>query len=222
MSSSPVNLLRRRSILNGAGASLLLCGALFWWSGADERREKRIQSARATLSRAGDTGEGTPRRHALNFLVRTKQSLAGVDLTSWDLRKMDFSGMELKGTIFSEASLDFANLQTSDLRDAQFDYANLIGANLVRANLEGSEIFHADLNLADFTEANLRNVRFEKVDLAEAKFAGAHLEGATFTDAENLEVRLVKGAVWDETTQWPPGFEKKLGAAGLSREKPSP
>jgi hypothetical protein len=37
-----------------------------------------------------------------------------------------------------------------------------------------------------------------------------------------LEVRLVKGAVWDETTQWPPGFEKKLGAAGLSREKPSP
>ena len=75
---------------------------------------------------------------------------------------------------------------------------------------------------ANLEGAVLPRVTLFKANLSGACLKGAHLEGATFTDAENLEVRLVKGAVWDETTQWPPGFEKKLGAAGLSREKPSP
>ena len=222
MPSSSANPLTRRSILIVVGLALVSFGVLIWLSGSDERRENRIHSARATLGQAGDTGEGTSRRRALNYLIRTKQSLAGADLSSWDLRKMDFAEIELKGADFSEASLDFADLQAADLRDARFDFTNLIGANLARANLEGSEIFQVDLNLANLTGANLRNVRLEKVDLAQVNFAGAQLEGATFTEVENLEVRLIKDACWDESTMWPTGFEKKMRAAGLPRVKRSP
>jgi uncharacterized protein YjbI with pentapeptide repeats len=117
--------------------------------------------------------------------------LAGADLHYSDLSQSFLLGADLRradltGVWFVRATLDEARLHQADLRSAVFWKARLIGADL-RA---------ADLTAADLTGARLRGARFDLADLRGADFTTADVAGATFA-----------GAVADDTTTWPDGFD---------------
>ena len=69
--------------------------------------------------------------------------------------------------------------------------SNVRGAYLVRADLSGADLSGADLSEADLYRANLRN----------ANLSEARLRGADLTDAN------LSGAVWNDETVFPEGFE---------------
>jgi uncharacterized protein YjbI with pentapeptide repeats len=80
----------------------------------------------------------------------------------------------------------------------------------------------AVLKGTDFGDANLRNTNFVGAFLIDADFKGADLEGSdlsgTYLQGANLRARSLKdvnfrGAVYDDKTVWPGGFDPiKAGA----------
>ena len=58
-----------------------------------------------------------------------------------------------------------------------------------------------------FRGANLRNVDFGTDDLGGFYFCDADLSGANLSQARGLNSAMFAGAIYDETTVWPPGFE---------------
>lgn len=117
---------------------------------------------------------------------------AGMDDPSWerqDARIISLSFGRLRGAELSGARLPFADLQGADLSGARLRYANLRGADLRDALLRGADLTVAYLGHADLTGADLR---------------AANLDGAVFM-----------GAVYDDRTLWPGGFD--AGACGARR-----
>ena len=93
---------------------------------------------------------------------------------------------------FQKADLSGVNLSGLDLRESDFRGADLYGTQLVDSLLcradfrEGANLEHADLTGADLSEADLR---------------GATLDGA------QLESVFAQGALYDEKTAFPVGFD---------------
>ncbi|GAA1892069.1 pentapeptide repeat-containing protein [Streptomyces durmitorensis] len=128
--------------------------------------------------------------------------------------------------------LDFANLEDADLHYADLTNVHLRGANLKRVDLSGTWLVRAVLMDADLRQASLRSVllcyaRLDGADLRAtdlsnadltaafvegARFELADLRGAVLTDTDLAEATLT-GAVADDTTVWPRGFDP--AAAGV-------
>jgi uncharacterized protein YjbI with pentapeptide repeats len=77
---------------------------------------------------------------------------------SKDLRKKDFSGLDLHGALFEDA--------------------DLYGVRFVEANLEGASFQNCFAAEADFTRARGSGLRATKTNFYGAKLCGAVLEGA--------------------------------------------
>jgi hypothetical protein len=122
-----------------------------------------------------------------------------------------------------------------DLRDLDLSGADVSGQVVLVNNRFG--IREGDLRGADFRGANLRGATFSWVYLRKTDFRGADLRGADFQDVNvpagdasidvypgqiptpnpsdsGIEVADFRGALADNSTQWPGGFD--LGAAGLN------
>jgi hypothetical protein len=145
--------------------------------------------------------------------------LEGANLVGARLEKADLSGAHLEGALLRDA-----NLEAADLRGAWLEDAVLVGARLAWADLSGAHLPRANLAIALLDRARLTNADMRKVNLigARLEFAdlgGAHLEGAvlrrTMLTTALLDGVLLLGAVTDEHTRWPDGFDwREAGATG--------
>jgi uncharacterized protein YjbI with pentapeptide repeats len=90
--------------------------------------------------------------------------LHDVDLSSFNLmkvemRKSDLSFAHLAGAYLSSAKLNGADLSSADLTGAHLDSADLSSAHLNLANLSGADLTDANLTGANLTYANLTDAK---------------------------------------------------------------
>jgi hypothetical protein len=72
-----------------------------------------------------------------------------------DLKKEDFSDLNLAGVSFKESYLISANFKNANLKKANFHGAVLSKSNCRGANLQGANLLSTDLLGSDFHQANL-------------------------------------------------------------------
>ena len=75
-----------------------------------------------------------------------------------------------------------------------------------RANLSQANLVFADLSGADLRDANLSQANLVYADLSGADLRDANLEWANLSGA-NLVGANLSGAVWNDETVFPEGFE---------------
>lgn len=144
-------------------------------------------------------------------LAETDRLSHPLDLARRDLRRANFTGLDLRQTDLAFALLRAADLSGAelfrargyqvDIERARFSDANLeevrfhkaVGpgavfhrARLVSAHFRGSvmpgaEFYKAQMQGAHFEGANLRGARFDQAELADAYFSGAELDDAALT-----------------------------------------
>ena len=88
-----------------------------------------------------------------------------------NLNSLSLSGQDLRGTVFTMASMIKTDLSGADLSNSDLVYVDLTSANLTNAN---------------FTKADLSNAVFEATRLRGANFKGANLFGAKFIKISDL------------------------------------
>ena len=101
-----------------------------------------------------------------------------------ELRKINFSYLDLRGVI----------LARRDLQGKDFS-----GSDLEGANLEG-----ADLGAAILKDANLRGANLEGAILERVNFRGTNLENTNLKKAN-----FRSWAIYDSKTKFPKGFDPK-------------
>jgi uncharacterized protein YjbI with pentapeptide repeats len=125
-----------------------------------------------------------------------------------------FDGMDLRNAFLAGMELEGISFDGTDLRGSDLSGADLYGAFLCDSNFENCNLAAADLRSAfianvSFRNADLRCARFSldnmggRIGLHQVDFRGANLDGADFS-----------GAVYDESTTFPEGFD--AGARGLT------
>jgi hypothetical protein len=111
------------------------------------------------------------------------------------------------------------------MRDFNLQNARLVNAFLAGVDASGVDFFEADLSRASLRDANLRGTIlcgatlfktvFAGADLEDANLRGADLKGARLREARNLDKALFdKTTVWDNTTEWPEGFNPAARGLG--------
>ena len=109
---------------------------------------------------------------------------------------VDLRGAQLRGAFMYGIKLRGATLRRAILVGANLRHAELVATNLFRAELAGANLRHANLNYANLREANLL--------------------GANLTDA-NLTGAYLGGALYNNETIWPKGFDPKTAGAVFYR-----
>ena len=109
----------------------------------------------------------------------------------------DVTGATLDGINWRAAWLEGGRLAGASLRRARLEWANLSFADLRKANLEYASLNDSTLDGADLTGTNLRNTDLRWTSLRGAKLAEADLTGA----------------LYDDNTVWPDGFDPKARGA---------
>lgn len=172
---------------------------------------------------------------------------SGPDMSGLDLSGRDFSGQNLSYYNFSHADLSGAklieaDLSHTDLGDTNLSRANLSGADLSYAEGLGTDFCYADLSGADLRgaafdgymtgvnlkRANLSKATLEACDMDEANLRGANLNEADLRDAylvgadlreTDLSHTNLNGAMYDDSTKWPDGFDPTQAGAVNVTEK---
>jgi uncharacterized protein YjbI with pentapeptide repeats len=154
---------------------------------------------------------------AIDALLSSGRSLAGMDLSHCDLRSRDLRGRDLTDAILISARLDGADLSGARLAgaalsDASLAGATLRGADLGRAVLERASLEGAVCDDANLTEASLSGARaigasfirakldgaiLYEADLTRVKLDGARLVGADLTSARLEQASLVSASMQD-------------------------
>ncbi|GAA1260738.1 pentapeptide repeat-containing protein [Saccharothrix xinjiangensis] len=122
-------------------------------------------------------------------------------------RRLVLSHVDLRSLLLDPGS----RLSDSVFRHVDLSRAWLAGTDLRRTDLTGADLRLANLRDADLRDAVLRRSALGQADLAGADLSGADLRGADLRDAV-LERTRLRGAVADDATRWPAGFdERRLG-----------
>ena len=140
----------------------------------------------------------------------------GFTMTFSEMSNVELSYAHLEGAYLQVACLEGAHLQAAHLEGAHLQIARLGGAHLQAAHLEGAYLPFAHLEGADLEEAHLEGAVLDEAHLEGAHLKGTHLEGADLREA-NLEgvyfdydalrdKKLLDGALYDEKTIFPKGF----------------
>lgn len=167
------------------------------------------------------TFEGFPEPPGRTYVVYDGARLDGADFSNEDLtgasfvdaqlRAADFSNATLSGATFWRARLDIADFMNAELDGSDLSPVSAVGADFSNAELSNTQLAGGDFTKADFanatmTEADLTGASLNGADLSNANLAGAHLAGADFSNADLSNIDL-DGAEYDDTTQWPRGFD---------------
>jgi uncharacterized protein YjbI with pentapeptide repeats len=112
---------------------------------------------------------------------------------------------DLAGENWDEANWLAAWLPGSNMSKGSFVHATLKAANLTGAKLAQADLSGADLRDALLDDADLSGASLERADLRLTSLKGATLTGADLT-----------GALYDDKTVWPDGFDPDK--AGAQRE----
>ncbi|HTL71077.1 MAG TPA: pentapeptide repeat-containing protein [Candidatus Eisenbacteria bacterium] len=131
---------------------------------------------------------------ALPARVRTAASSGPIAL---NLKKvtcgnLDFSGLDLRGSSFSQSHLTYclfigANLSEVDLIGSRLHGCDFVGAELSDVNLTRSTLDHCSFAYADLRRAYLVEARFKEVDFMGAQLFRAILWNADLTGAKHLK-----------------------------------
>ena len=156
-------------------------------------------------------------------------SLAGADFSDATLENCNFNGASLKGAHFKDTVVKGTVIEDADLTGADLRGISgqlfLSGSNLGKVNLEGTDCKRLDLFRTVFKEANLRNTKnwsqVTNCDFYKADLRGANLRGAYTIHGKTLAEVRFKGALYDETTSWPDGFDPVAAGCVLSKATPA-
>ena len=134
-----------------------------------------------------------------------------VNLSSENLRDIDFSNSDLEGAILINTDLTDVNLSDANLRSTNLSYANLRSTNLRSTDLSYANLRGVDLGYANLSYADLRGVDLSYADLRGANLIGANLIGANLIGADligtnltgaNLIYANLKDVKYDHTTSF--------------------
>jgi uncharacterized protein YjbI with pentapeptide repeats len=140
-------------------------------------------------------------------------SLIEANLTEASARNASLKRAELHHTNLEGAYLARCDLSDAMLTSSNFRYAYLFRANLAQAYLPDAELQSANLSCANLQDADLVGANFECATLAHANLQGADLGRA------NLENVVMDGAVYDDKTAWPAGFDPRQSDTHLLNER---
>jgi hypothetical protein len=133
------------------------------------------------------------------------------------LERADLVGAHLEGAHLFDAHLEGAHLSGAHLEEANLDEAHLAIASLGLVHLEEASLNHAHLERAYLGGAHLERAYLNESNLEGAHLHNAYLETANLHEANLKEANLIgarlKGALADEDTAWPAGFDWR--AAGV-------
>ena len=149
-------------------------------------RDPQRERAEEVLRVIGDRSRRGKKQEAKSGY---RVELSQVDARAMHLPDCDFSGIDAKGTLFSQATLDRALLRGSQLAGARFNGARLLCANLSQADLEFACMKGADLSCGSLAGARLRWTEMPRslylCDLSDAgMFEVGGLEQATLDAAD--------------------------------------
>ncbi len=174
-------------------------------------------------------------------LFLSEADLTGVRLNGAFLVEAHLAGAHLEHAYLEHAHLEWAHLGEANLTEARMKRVFLVAtylsrANLTQADLQEAHMVSARLAGANLSEANLTRAHLEWAFMGTANLMGASLVGAQLVGCElrganlaytdlcgaNLQdTRLtwsrLRDATYDETTQWPEGFDPIAAGAVLKR-----
>ena len=144
----------------------------------------------------------------------------------------NFSNADVNGTVFFGASFNNSTTWPNgfdpqnakafgpgiDFRDFDLTDFNLIAGDLQNTNFEGADLSGKRTEVADFSGANFKNANLSGGNKKQTKFINADLRGANLSGA-NLTGSIFTGAIYNESTIWPDGFDP-VAAGAISRNKP--
>jgi len=223
------------ALLSGAIVSFSILG----FQMATEAQRQRIAEREAlqlSLTMQPDlSGVALSGRDLSQFLLHGKR------LTKAVMEHTNFQAADLSCGQMDGAKLDGANLKGANLTGARFRHAQVWDTDLRNSDLYNANFQYADLSSARFDDdSHLSYTDFRKAILDGATFAGAYvggideddfegpadlrgasLVGADFSHAD-LSGALLKGALADQSTKWPSGFNPaKAGVISTSPDKES-
>jgi uncharacterized protein YjbI with pentapeptide repeats len=204
--------------------SIIFAVAIFLWEMPQRTEQAQYQAWKVINENKSQKSSGG-RINALKNLNKDKVSLAGLEikdaiLPGVDLNKADLFKANLKNSILNNAQLDNANL-----KEANLSSADLSNAKLRRTQLSGADLSNAKLSGADLSEADLKRLIPEanenQVQSSGTILKGADLRNAILTNADlrNVDLRNanldnavldnvnLQGALYDEKTKFPSGFD---------------
>jgi uncharacterized protein YjbI with pentapeptide repeats len=110
-----------------------------------------------------------------------------------DLRRVDFTGAQLRAAKFHRAKLHGASFNQAQLHAAIFARANLQGASLSQALINEANFFGVDLSGANLDDAIAKAAWFDRSQLQGASLKNAQLQGAELRNTQ-LYGALLSGA----------------------------
>lgn len=157
---------------------------------ADELKAGRAEQQAAAVRERDELmtrirKEGVTIWNDLDYHIRDRYELRGVDLSGANLDEGTFWGRDLRGANFAGASL-----RKTEIWNCQLQSANFTGATLHQCEMGSSVLAGALFAGADLTECDLKQAKLQGVDFSQANLTGTQLDEAQF----------------DETTVFPAGF----------------
>jgi uncharacterized protein YjbI with pentapeptide repeats len=152
--------------------------------------------------------------HDDHFVDIPGDSYAGMVLDHQELHRALLNEVRAPG-----ASFRHANLRGAFMADAVFD-----DSDFTAANIESTFLHNSSLARCLFQDCWAVGCRFDKSDLRSADLTGAQAAYASFNGAQLQGARLLctsfeqatfEGAVYDEHTAWPAGFNPQAAGAHL-------
>jgi hypothetical protein len=149
------------------------------------------------------------------FSKETKEKLAYL-LRTFEIRRLNFSGIDLSGENLISILLPGINLSGANLQNAHLlmiigQTINLSDADLSKASLINADLFVANLTSANLSGANLRRADLSGANLTNTNLTDAILEGANLSDAiistENHAYAKAQGAIVDEEPRLPEDYD---------------
>ena len=160
----------------------------------------------ATFSPALATAEDQP--------VGPEAIVTGADFSGAVLSRAELSELDLRNTYFGYAIMEHADLSGAkigtwdnvdadgaNLAGARFGHSQLSDVSLRGANLSGADLSYAGIGGSDPPLAVYNEDLYGPVDLR-----GADLRSANFSHAD-MTGALLTGAIANNRTQWPKGFD---------------
>lgn len=134
----------------------------------------------------------TPNKKHLNILKRGVISwnrwreknpdiipvLAGIELSHFDLDKINLDGADLRGIELSNVDSRFSSYRMADMRYAYINQVDFSNSNFSRANLISTKIRYTDFKNTNLFNSNLCKSKLTKIYLNSANLSKANLSKA--------------------------------------------
>jgi uncharacterized protein YjbI with pentapeptide repeats len=133
-------------------------------------------------------------------------SLEGINLDGRDLHRVILDELNLTNASFVSAHLRGAFLYKGIFAHCDFSSSNLIVCHCKEANMQYANFQNSVAYSCDFSKADLRFANFQGSTINGAKFKEAMLQGAIM-ECLGVEEAIWDGALYDEKTVWPDGFD---------------